>query len=79
MKDTTDTARSASYIDIHLEIDNERRLRTNIYDKSDDFYFLIVNLNHLYVATFKHLLNMEYIYLSVDPIFQSLWFLSWCP
>jgi hypothetical protein len=37
IKDATDTARSASYIDIHLEIDNEGRLRTNIYDKSDDF------------------------------------------
>ena len=28
MKDTTDTDMSASYLDLHLEIDNERQLRT---------------------------------------------------
>jgi hypothetical protein len=28
IKDTTDTDRSASYLDIHLEIDSEGRLRT---------------------------------------------------
>jgi hypothetical protein len=30
IKDTTDTARSASYLDLHLEIDNEGRLRTKL-------------------------------------------------
>ena len=43
IKDTTDTDRSASYLDLHLEIDNEGRLRTKFYDKRDDFNFLIVN------------------------------------
>ena len=43
MKDTTDTDRSASYIDLHLEIDGEGRLRTKLYDKRDDFNFPIVN------------------------------------
>ena len=43
IKDTTDTARSASYLDLHLEIDNEGRLRTKLYDKRDDFNFPIVN------------------------------------
>ena len=43
IKDTTDTARSASYLDLHLEIDNEGRLRTKLYDKRDDFDFPIVN------------------------------------
>jgi len=43
IKDTTDTARSASYIDPHLKIDNEDRVRTKLYDKRDDFNFLIVN------------------------------------
>jgi len=28
IKDSTDTYRSASYLDLHLEIDNEGRLRT---------------------------------------------------
>ena len=36
------TDRSASYLDLHLEIDNEGRLRTKLYDKRDDFNFPIV-------------------------------------
>ena len=43
IKDTTDTDRSVSYRDLHLEIDSERRLRTKLYDKKDDFNFPIVN------------------------------------
>jgi hypothetical protein len=43
IKDTTDTDTSASYIDLHIEIDSEGRLRTNPYDKRDDFNFPIVN------------------------------------
>jgi hypothetical protein len=43
IKDTTDTDRSASYLDLHLEIDSEGRLRTKFYDKGDDFNFPIVN------------------------------------
>jgi hypothetical protein len=30
IKDTTDTDRSASYIDLHLEIDSEGQLRTKL-------------------------------------------------
>jgi hypothetical protein len=37
IKDTTYTDRSASYLDIHLEIESEGRLRTKLYDKRDDF------------------------------------------
>ena len=37
IKDTTDTDRSASYRDLHLEIDSEGRLKTKFYDKRDDF------------------------------------------
>jgi hypothetical protein len=33
IKDTIDTTRSPSYLDLHLEIDSEDRLRTNFYDK----------------------------------------------
>ena len=35
IKNTTDTDRSASYLDLHLEIDSEERLRTKLYDKRD--------------------------------------------
>jgi hypothetical protein len=42
IKDTTDTDRSASYLDLHLEINSEWRLRMKLYDKRDDFNFPIV-------------------------------------
>jgi hypothetical protein len=34
---------SPSYLDLHLEIDSEGRLRTKLYDKRDDFNVPIVN------------------------------------
>jgi hypothetical protein len=43
IKDTTYIDKSASYLDLHIEIDSEGRLRTKDYDKRDDFNFLIVN------------------------------------
>jgi hypothetical protein len=43
IKDTIETDRSASYTDLHIEIDSEGRLSTKLYDKRDDFNFLIVN------------------------------------
>jgi len=46
IKDTTDTDRSVSYLDIHLEIDSEERLRTKLYDKRDDF-----NLNFPFICS----------------------------
>ena len=52
IQDNTDKTRYASYLDLHLEIDSEDRLRTKLYDKRDDFTFQIVNF-HWYVATFQ--------------------------
>jgi hypothetical protein len=43
MKDATDTDTSTSYLDLHLEIDSEGRLRIKLYDKRDDFNIPIVN------------------------------------
>jgi hypothetical protein len=43
VKDTTDNQKSASYLDLHLEIDKVGRLKTKLYDKRDDFTFPIVN------------------------------------
>jgi hypothetical protein len=43
IKDTTDRDMSASYLDLHLAIDSEGRLRTKLYDKRNDFNFPIVN------------------------------------
>ena len=36
IKGTTDKVKSSSYLDLHLEIDNEVRLKTKLYDKRDD-------------------------------------------
>jgi hypothetical protein len=44
IKDTTVTATSASYFHLYLDIDNEGPYRTKLYDKWDDFNFLIVNI-----------------------------------
>ena len=66
IKYTTDTTRSASYIDIHLEMDSECRLRTNIfiiYDRIDYLNFPIVNL---YVASFLKHLHSQYIHVSLS-------------
>ena len=44
IKDTTYTARSASYLDLHLEMNSEDRLRIKkLYDKRDLSNFHIVN------------------------------------
>ena len=43
IKDTIDTDRSVSYLELHLEIDSEWRLRTKPYDKRNNFNFPNVN------------------------------------
>jgi len=46
IKDATYTDRSASCLDIHLEIDNEGKLRTKLHGKRDDFNFPIYMQQH---------------------------------
>ena len=55
IKDTKDTDRSASYLDLHLEIDSEGRLRTAKVIIS----ILPLWTSHSYVATFQQHLYME--------------------
>ena len=43
IKDTTERDRFGSYLDLHLEIDNEGRLSTKLYNQKDDINFPIVN------------------------------------
>ena len=52
IKEATYTDKSASYIDLHLEIDSEGRLRSKRYEKRDYFNFPLWTF-HLYVATFQ--------------------------
>ena len=47
IKDTTDTSKSASYLDRYLKIDNDGQLKSKLYDKRDDFNFPIVNFPFL--------------------------------
>jgi hypothetical protein len=47
IKDTTDTAGSASYLDLYIEIDIEGWLRTKLYDNREHFNFLIVNFSFI--------------------------------
>jgi hypothetical protein len=43
VKETTDTASSASFLDLYLEFDDSGQLSTKIYDKRDDFNFGVMD------------------------------------
>jgi hypothetical protein len=45
VKETIDTASSASFLDLYLEFDDSGQLSTKIYDKRDDFNFKIINFS----------------------------------
>jgi len=48
IKDTTDTDRSTSYLDTHLESDSKRGGTKRIFTTNDDFNFPIVNFPFLW-------------------------------
>jgi Fe-S-cluster formation regulator IscX/YfhJ len=56
VKETTDTASSASFLDLYLEFDDSGQLSTKIYDKRDDFNFKIINFPNM-CSTLCVLLN----------------------
>ena len=47
VKETTDTASSASFLDLYLEFDDIGQISTKIYDKRDDFNFKIINFPNM--------------------------------
>jgi hypothetical protein len=47
IKETSDTASSASFLDLYLELDDSCQLSTKIYDKRDDFNFKIINFPNM--------------------------------
>jgi hypothetical protein len=57
---------------LYLEIDNEGLLRTKLYDKRDYFNFPIVNFP--FICSNIPAAPLYEVFVSVDPIFQSLWF-----
>ena len=48
VKETTDTASSASFLDLFLEFDDSGQLSTKIYHKRDDFNFKVINFPNMY-------------------------------
>jgi hypothetical protein len=47
VEETTDTASSASFLDLYLEFDDSGQLSTKIYDKRDDFNFKMINFPNM--------------------------------
>jgi hypothetical protein len=47
VKETTDTASSASFLALYLEFDDSGQISTKIYDKRDDFNFRIINFPNM--------------------------------
>ena len=47
IKETTDTASSASFLDLYLEFDDSGQLSTKVYDKRNDFNFKIINFQNM--------------------------------
>jgi hypothetical protein len=66
IKDTTDTARSATLLDLLLEIDSEARLRMKLYDKMDNLNFPIVSFPFLFRNVPSAYVYAVYIYHSTQ-------------
>ena len=47
IKDPTDAPKWAGYLDLHLDSDKDGKRFTRLYDKRDDFDFLIVNFPYI--------------------------------
>ena len=47
VKETTDAASSASFLDLYLEFDDSGQLNTKMYDKRDDFNFKFINFPNM--------------------------------
>jgi Fe-S-cluster formation regulator IscX/YfhJ len=47
VKETTDTAPTASFLDLYLEFDDSSQLSIKIYDKRDDFNFKTINFPNM--------------------------------
>ena len=47
VKETTDTASSASFLDLYIEFHESGQLSTKIYDKRDYFNFKIINFPNM--------------------------------
>ena len=71
---TTDTASSASHLDIHIETDSESWIKTIRYYKRSDCNFHIVSIPFICVATLQRHLYIEYISLTSNVIPERVFF-----
>jgi hypothetical protein len=65
VKETTDTASSASFLDLYLEFDDSGQISTKIYDKRDDFNFKIINFPK-YVQQYTSFSCIWCLHLAID-------------
>ena len=75
---TTDTQKSASYLDLHLEIANGERLKTKLYDKRDDFTFPIINFTFISInipesPVYGVYISQLYVILELVPSTVIFW------
>jgi hypothetical protein len=70
VKETTDTASSASFLDLYLEFDNSGQISTKIYDKRDDFNFKILYGNPSFI-----IFSAETEYISTRSWYRNINFL----
>ena len=63
IKDTTDIRRTASYLDLFLNIDTDGRLHTKIYDERNYFNFPIISIFHFSAVTYPVSIPIVFTYL----------------
>ena len=62
LKDTTLTSNEVRYLDMRIRNgDSNTPFHLSVYDKKDDFSFLIVNFPHMDTATFPQIWPMVFI------------------
>jgi hypothetical protein len=65
VKETTDTALSASFLDLYLEFDDSGQISTKIYDKWDDFF----SAETEYISTRSWYRNINFLRDQIRRIF----------
>jgi hypothetical protein len=56
--DITDTARFTSYLDLHIAMDSETRIRAKLYHKRNDFKLFVPLLYSMQIVTLLHDLSL---------------------
>ena len=78
VKETTDTALSASFLDLYLEFDDSGQISTKIYDKRDDFNVKIINF-FKYVQQYTSFSCILCLHLAIDSLCKGQLQLFWFP